>query len=159
MGVGKSTIGEALANEIGRPFLDSDVMLEERAGEPGSDIAARDGVDRLHEHELEVFLDMCRAETPSVLAPAASVVDHEVGRVAFGENVTVWLTAPDEVLVERQRQGVHRRPVDEDERTSLRLRRAPHLERLSTITIDTGAGSPDEVVRDLITRLRGARLL
>ncbi|HUF15166.1 MAG TPA: shikimate kinase [Acidimicrobiia bacterium] len=41
MGVGKTTVGEHLAARLGRPFLDSDEVMEDRFGERSSEIAAR----------------------------------------------------------------------------------------------------------------------
>ncbi len=113
MGVGKTTIGRMLAWELGLPFLDSDEMLEARTGgDNAAEIATRDGVERLHELELEVFLDMCEVADESVLAPASSVVDHPRGRSALSEQITVWLTAADDVIAIRQGSGDHRRPID-----------------------------------------------
>jgi shikimate kinase len=153
MGVGKSTIGRLLASEIGIPFLDSDEYLEATTGESGSDIAAREGVARLHELELEAFLAMCRTPRPAVIAPAASVVDDEAGRQALEESFTIWLTAPDHVLALRQARGTHRRPVARGERAALHQRRAPFLERVSDMKLDTATSTPAEVVAELMDRL------
>lgn len=150
MGVGKTTVGSLLAVELGRPFLDSDEYLEANFGESGEEIAAREGVERLHEIELEVFLLMCDNPVPSVIAPAASVVDHQSGREALEENFTVWLTAPDDVLAERHGRSEHRRPVSADERAMLRASRAPLLQGVSAITVDTSSSLPPQIVEELI---------
>ncbi len=154
MGVGKTTIGRRLAWELGLPFLDSDEMLEVRTGgENGAEIADADGVERLHELELAVFLDMCEVAEQSVLAPASSVVDHPRGRSALSEQLTVWLAAPDNVIAVRQGSGDHRRPIDARTRADLRAKRAPHLEAVSAIRVETGSATPDEVVADIVSRL------
>lgn len=153
MGVGKTTVGRLLAAEVGVPFLDSDDHLEANTGELGSAIAAREGVTRLHELELEAFLAMCHTPGTAVIAPAASVVDHELGRRALEENFTVWLTAPDEVLARRQSEGTHRRPVSAEENAALRAARAPFLTKVSVATLDTGTSSPGEVVDKLVALL------
>lgn len=153
MGVGKSTVGRLLAEELDLPFLDSDEVLESRTGEVGADIAFEEGVERLHELELAAFLEMCQTSERSVIAPASSVVDHRDGRDAMAENITVWLTAPDQVVALRQGPGGHRRPMDGEERAELREKRAPHLEAVSEFTIDAGSATPEEVVREVKDRL------
>lgn len=153
MGVGKTTVARMLSAELGMPFLDSDEVLESRTGETGAAIAARDGVDRLHEIELEVFLDMARNPSPAVIAPASSVVDHELGRRVLEENLTVWLTAADDVIAQRQASGNHRRPVGLEARGVLEARRAPWLAELKTIKIDTSSATPEAVVRLVVDQL------
>lgn len=153
MGVGKTTIGRLVGAHLGLAFLDSDELLEARAGESGAEIAARDGVERLHELELDVFLESCGRPGTTVIAAAASVIDHEQGRVALRDNVAVWLTAPDDVVVTRQRAGDHRRGLAADERSMLRRARAPFLAEVSAITVDAGTESPEQLVADLIRRL------
>lgn len=88
MGVGKTTVGRLLATELGIPFADSDLVIEERMGRTGEMIASRQGVAHLHELELGVFLEMCREDAPTVIAPAASVVDDPSGRGALEANFT-----------------------------------------------------------------------
>lgn len=150
MGVGKTTVGRMLAAEVGLAFLDSDEYLEASRGEPGSAIAAREGVARLHGLELEAFLEMCQTPGTAVIAPAASVVDHGPGRRALEENYTVWLTAPEDVLAERQGQGAHRRPISLEAHAALQAARAPHLDEVSAVTVDTGTSTPAEVVEKLV---------
>ena len=149
MGVGKTTVGRLLAAEVGLPFLDSDDFLEAKKGEFGSEIAAREGVTRLHKLELEVFLAMCQTPGTAVIAPAASVVDHEPGRRALEANFTVWLTASPEVLAERQGEETHRRPISAEAHAALQAARAPRLSKVSAVTLDTGTSSPAEVVEIL----------
>jgi shikimate kinase len=153
MGVGKTTIGRLLAQALGRPFLDSDEMVETETGVTGAEIAASEGVSALHDRELEVFEAMNRSSSPAVLAPAASVVDRQEGRDLLRKCTTIWLVVPEAVLAERQRRGHHRRAVDDEERTELEKRRDPHLEEIADIEVDTGTAGPQEVVGRVLKTL------
>lgn len=153
MGVGKTTVGRLLACELGLAFHDSDVVLEARSGETGAGIAESQGVDQLHELELEVFLSACEESERSVISPAASVIDHEAGRAALERNTTIWLTASEDVLETRTAEGDHRRELGSGERERLRLRRRPWFEEVSDLTVDTGSTSPREVVAIILERL------
>ncbi|MGD2060253.1 MAG: shikimate kinase, partial [Acidimicrobiia bacterium] len=66
MGVGKTTVGRALADRLGRTFLDSDEVIESESGLSGAEIADRSGVDVLHQRELEVLAKMIGIPGPAV---------------------------------------------------------------------------------------------
>lgn len=159
MGVGKTTVGRLLAERLRRPFLDSDDILETQTGGTAATIVSGEGVESLHEIELEVFLDSTSDNTPSVIAPAASVVDHDEGRREMARHLTVWLTAPSEVIAERQARGDHRREIEPVEREFLANRRAGWLEAVSRFRIDTGDLTPLQVVDEVSARLREELLL
>jgi shikimate kinase len=158
MGVGKTTVGALLAVELGVPFFDSDGVLAKRTGEDGAAIAGRDGVAALHDLELELFLELAQSPTRSVIAAAASVVDHETGRRALAENTTVWLTATGSVLTVRLAGDDHRRETSAEERTALEHLREPLLRDVSSFEVDTASKSPDEVVAELVATLSDAGL-
>lgn len=151
--MGKTTIGELLAADLGLAFLDSDATLQALIGEDGATIAKREGVAALHDLELEAFLKMCREDRQSVIAAAASVVDSPPGRRALAENLTIWLTAPESVLAARQDGDDHRREVDAVERAMLSRRREPLLQEVAALRVDTGSRSVAEIVEELVERV------
>jgi shikimate kinase len=155
MGVGKTTVGGLLGAALGRPFLDSDEVLEQRTGSTGAEIAADEGVDALHERELEVFLDLVTSAEPSVIAPAASVVDTMAGRQAMAEHTTVHLVASEDVIAGRLDHGRHRRPTDARGRADLSSRREPYLREISAVTVDTGEKDPATTVAEILSVLPG----
>lgn len=149
MGVGKTTVGREVARRLGRPFLDSDSEIEDVHGETGAEIAERDGVERLHSIELQILDDLLGNETPSVIAPAASVVDTAGGRDVLAKNLTLWLDAPEGVLSIRRHEDDHRRNVDLQEVRELERRRRPIWEDLGLARVDT-SGSVEEAVETVI---------
>ena len=91
MGAGKTTIGRELAGRLGRPFLDSDAQLAALGGRTAREIAAADGIERLHELEATALLAALDEPVPSVIAAAASVIEDPASRAA--------LVAPDLAVV------------------------------------------------------------
>lgn len=154
MAVGKTTLGRLLAAALGRPFLDSDDVIEAEGGMTAAEIAARHGVGALHDRELEVFGLMIGSETPSVLAPAASVVDRERGRDLFHGCITIWLVATDAILEERLEEGGNRRSSSYEERVASRERRHSYLEQIADIKVDTARVSPEELVDEVVEDIR-----
>ena len=148
MAAGKTSVGRALATRLGRPYRDSDADIEAREGVTGREVAARDGVPRLHELEAEALAGALDAEVPSVIGAAASVLDRPelVDRLGRDAHV-VWLDPPVEVLAQRLATGGHRRPLADalaDLRT-LRARRLPAFERVADLTLADPEATPDEL--------------
>lgn len=102
MAAGKTTLGLALAEHFGLPYLDSDEALSEQMGQTGKDLADREGVEFLHSCEATILLRQLAEETPSVISAAASTIDDAQCRddLAKGHRVC-WLDAPAELLLER----------------------------------------------------------
>ena len=122
MGVGKSSVGRALARRLDRKLLDSDEMIEAREGRTVRDIWMEDGEPAFRRIEAEVLADAIAAPTPSVVAAAGGVVLSEENRNALkgsGAHV-VWLLADVELLLERVRNGMHRPLLDDDPEGTLR---------------------------------------
>jgi len=53
MGTGKTTVGQLIAQRLGRQFVDTDQWIEERAGKSVAAIFAEDGEDRFRAWEAE----------------------------------------------------------------------------------------------------------
>jgi shikimate kinase len=148
MGVGKSTIGRIVADRLHRPYVDSDDIIEQRTGHTAREIAEHQGLDALHDLEVQVLRDALAMPEPAVLGSAASVVDEEAGRLALGTaRHVVWLRAdPDELTRRRAAGGSDHRPeVD----PAVVAARAPRYEASATSIVDVDHLAP-EVVADKV---------
>ncbi|MEN6430785.1 MAG: shikimate kinase, partial [Coriobacteriales bacterium] len=67
MGSGKSTVGFALAARLGRPFIDLDRLVEERAGMPVSAIFDERGEEGFRNIEEALLAEVASAR-PAVVA-------------------------------------------------------------------------------------------
>jgi shikimate kinase len=115
MGTGKTSVGRALADRLGRPFVDSDAVIEERTSRTVAQIFADEGESAFRALETEVLIDALEAQEPSVVAAAGGSVLDPANRARIADAGTVvWLRASPEVLAERVRGADHRPLLDHD---------------------------------------------
>lgn len=141
MGSGKTTSGRLIAEALGMPLSDSDPYLRKKYGASAAEIAAREGVDVLHEREADHVIEALAGE-PEVVAAAASTVDSPRAREAMRGALVIWLDADDAVLAERMRSASHRPDFPP---AVMRAQREPHFRDLADLRYDVGVLTPEEV--------------
>ncbi len=114
-GVGKSTVGRRLAEQLGWPFIDLDALIEQRAGLPISEIFAREGEAGFRERE-SVLLVEALDQAPMVISCGGGVVVRMFNRNLLRDRAwCVYLIGSLPVLVERLVNDVDNpRPLLED---------------------------------------------
>ena len=121
MGVGKTTVGRLLATRLGRPFFDSDAMIEQQHHMTVRAIWKRDGEAGFRLVETEVLTEALALSTPSVMAAAGGVVLSTTNRSLLRDKaLTAWLRADPQLLLTRARHGLHRPLLDDDPGGTLR---------------------------------------
>ena len=84
-GCGKSTIGQALAEKLGRRFVDIDRLIVEREGRSIPSIFEEGGEERFRQIEIEVTAGL-QQETGIVIACGGGVVTREENYYSLAEN-------------------------------------------------------------------------
>jgi len=93
-GCGKTTIGAALAEQLGLPFVDTDAVIETRTGRTGSDILREEGEPYFRALERDVVAEVC-AKTGQVIATGGGSVLLRENRDALAQNgVVLFLERP-----------------------------------------------------------------
>ena len=115
MGSGKSTLGRALADRLGRPFVDTDAEVERILGLSIREIFETRGEAVFREAEQDVLSDALRPDEPIVLAtgggtPCADGAMEWMRR----RSLVVALQPPLDVLIERLKEGQAKRPLIHD---------------------------------------------
>jgi shikimate kinase len=155
MGVGKSTVGRALAAALDRPLFDSDEMIEDRTGRTVREIWLADGEPVFRALETEVLLEALEGDEPSVIAAAGGVVLSETNRsiLQSADADVVWLLADVEVLVDRTRSGGHRPLLDTDPEAALRRmfdERAPLYQEVADAIVSVDNRSVHDVAKAVL---------
>ncbi|MRH77834.1 AAA family ATPase [Spiribacter sp. C176] len=99
-GAGKSTVGVLLARRLGKGFIDTDLLIQARAGQTLQDIVDREGHTALRELEAEVLTALhCHDQ---VIATGGSAVYSAKAMAALGSNgIIVHLHVPMAVILKR----------------------------------------------------------
>jgi shikimate kinase/3-dehydroquinate synthase len=102
-GSGKTTVGKAVAESLGRTFIDIDCEIERSVGRPSADVLARDGEPRLRELEREAVSTAVKS-TGAVIATGGGTVLDPLNRWLLMEHGRrVRLDAPIDQLAGRLR--------------------------------------------------------
>jgi len=116
MGVGKTTVGQVLADRLGRELVDSDLRIEALTGRTVKQILQQGGVVELRRYEAAALFDALTGPEPRVLAAAGGVVldRHHRTRLLEADADVVWLTGDPETLGPRTTTRDHRPWLDDD---------------------------------------------
>jgi shikimate kinase len=114
MASGKTTVGRALADQIGWPFADMDSEIEAHEGKAISQIFVERGEAGFRETEARVLRKHVRsieAGQPCVLALGGGAFVQPANRELVQNNgVTLWLDCPFEII-QRRLNGDTTRPL------------------------------------------------
>ncbi len=110
MGSGKTTVGASLASLLGRPFFDTDTLVERRCGMPIAEIFARQGESFFRAQESAALVE---ALAPGrVVACGGGTVLNEDNRRRLSEQaVVVWLFCDLETAIRRTNAAPTPRPL------------------------------------------------
>jgi shikimate kinase len=110
MGVGKTAIGKRLAKRLGRPFVDTDHMIEGNEGADVAEIFEREGEAGFRAIERAVVAGLATA-APSVIATGGGTfIDDDNRNRLLEMGVVVCLVTKFETIMERVSRNA-RRPL------------------------------------------------
>ena len=101
---GKTTAGKALARQLRRGFLDTDALIERRAGCSIEEIVSKEGWDHFRKLEKRVVRETSSLDHKVIATGGGAVVDEENVKNLKRNGWIVWLDGTPEVLRKRMVQ-------------------------------------------------------
>ena len=160
MGSGKSSIGRIVAGRMCFQFVDTDLVISQRAGMEIPAIFAREGEDGFRDLETAAIESLGHLNR-SVIATGGGAVLREKNRALLRElGFVVCLAASEKVIFERVARNT-RRPLlqTEDPRATvsqLLASRQPFYMQAAQFTVDTSALAHSQSADAVIAAARAA---
>ena len=154
-GAGKSTIGALLAAVLGRPFADTDAIIEAMAGKPVPEIFIDDGEPHFRKLEAEAVATALES-FDGVLALGAGAILADQTRALLHGHPVVYLLVDFSDAIKRVGLGAGRPLLKINPRATMRHlldQRRPFYEEVARYTIDTSGRTPDEIVTSIADAL------
>ena len=146
-GCGKTTVGQLLAQKLGRQFLDADTVLEEKAGRPITEIIPKDGEAAFRKLESEVLSELGK-QSGFVIATGGGCVTVPANYPSLHRNGTiVWLKRAVSAL------PTDGRPLSQaGHLEDMYRKRAPLYEAFCDFSAEN-MGTPEQTVEEIQRRL------
>jgi shikimate kinase len=160
MGTGKSCVGRVVADTLHFTFLDTDHVIEARAGKSISDIFAQDGEPAFRQWERRVVEELTRREK-TVIATGGGLPADEANLASLKTHaLVICLWASPETIWERVRAHDHRPLLNEPDPLA-RIRellavREPYY-RQADVLVSTEMRSVREVAQHVLHQFHMAQ--
>ncbi len=152
MGAGKTTVGHLLAEKLGLPFVDADLVIESRSGRTIREIFATDGEPAFRALEHEITADLLRGQDV-VLALGGGGVEHPATqRCLAGRHVVYLQISYDEAML-RVCHDEYRPMLRNPDLHAIFQRRLPAYQAAATQIVATDGRRPEDISLDIIERL------
>lgn len=154
-GSGKTTVGTAVAQQLGLEFTDTDNLIVERAGKTIQDIFIEDGEQAFRDLEVEV-VGQALTERAGVLSLGGGAVLRPETQAALEGRHVVWLDVTADVASTRAGLGAPR-PVllgnVRGQMAKLLEERRPVYESVATVTIDASGDNIEDTIKQVVNTI------
>jgi len=160
MGVGKSSVGRIVAAQLHHDFVDTDELIERRAGKAVSEIFAQQGEAAFREME-RLLLEEMKGWRRKVISTGGGLAANEANLASLREHaLIICLWASPEAIWQRVRHQSHR-PLLQDSDPPGRIRtllaeRAPFYKQ-ADVLVNSELRSLREVAQQVLHQVNVAR--
>jgi shikimate kinase len=158
MGAGKTTVGAILAARLGYTFIDTDAVIEQRAGAPVAVLFRERGEPAFREMEAAALAEMAGRKHLVIASGGGAPAQERNAGFFLRAAATFHLRVSLEAALQRTRGNAQRPLLAQDEATVRALfeSRQPVYESLAA-TVDTEGKEPEAVAEEIIGLLQGPR--
>lgn len=160
MGCGKTTVGRKLHAMLGYPLVDTDHLIEEKAGMTVTEIFARRGEQGFRELEGAVLHELSAPGTPRrIIATGGGIVGRRANRKLLSKlGYVVWLQAPVDVILQRTARNRDRpllQTANPRERIEkLIIERSPLYHEIADLELETSGLETEEIACGILESAR-----
>jgi 3-dehydroquinate synthase len=157
MGTGKTSVGRELSRRLTYPFIDTDILIEEREGMAISLIFREKGQDYFRKVERAVIREVSQ-QNNVIIATGGGVIKNQKNVRDLGRRgVILWLKTDPEIILKRVLLEGGKRPLLDVEEPLHEIKKLlserEGLYQQSDITFDTSYITPGETAEEIIENL------
>lgn len=152
MGTGKSTVGQMVAERLGWRFVDTDHVIEARAGCTIAELFATQGESAFRQLEAEVCVDLSPQEHTVLALGGGALINPATQAIVSANSLLICLSAALDTLIARVGDDPARPlfSADHERLAALYSTRAAHYAGLPH-HIDTSGITPTAVAEEVLT--------
>jgi shikimate kinase len=151
MGAGKTTVGHLLAERLGLPFIDADLVIEQRTGRSVRQIFEADGEPAFRALEHEITAELLGGPD-AVLALGGGAVEHPATQQALRASHVIYLQVGYEESMLRVAHDTGRPVLRAPDLQAIFRRRLASYEAAATQIVATDGRRPEAVCGDILGR-------
>jgi shikimate kinase len=163
---GKTSVGRAISERLGKAVVDTDDYIEKKAGRPISNMVEEEGWDFFRDREKEAIQEITSSDDLVIAAGGGAVLSHANVANLKRNGVVILLKATNETIfkrmkaddrTEQQRPSLTGKSPLEEIEEILEIRR-PHYQRAMDFSVDTTSRTIEQVVDEILQKLAGYAL-
>ncbi|MBT9776300.1 AAA family ATPase [Clostridium sp. MCC353] len=154
MGAGKTSVGQELSSKYQKKMVDTDGLIEEKAGMTISDIFARNGEEYFRQLETEVLTELLEQADDMVISVGGGLPMREENRAVLRElGEVVYLQVEPQTVLERLK-GDTTRPLLQGDQVEKKVAdlmdfRGPVYEKAAHKIVRADGRSLEEIAEEI----------
>lgn len=158
MGAGKTTVGQLLAQKLGREFLDADQEIEVRHGMPVTEIFKSMGEPAFRQMEKEYLTELCRASRKKVVSlGGGSFMQEEIRQSCLSSGIVYHLDLSWNSWLKRFEHLIDTRPILQSRSLAeieelFNSRKLVYADNHHSVAVD--ALTPEQIAENMAQQIR-----